>query len=137
MIPGKLQEKDGFTLLEVIIAFVILATTVAIILQLFSSNLRLVATSENYVWAVARIDEIMRQTLDRDDLKVGTTSETLPDGYITETTVSRVYETRTRDLPIEVLEIAVRLSFQGGRSGEKYMTVRSMKMVKKQLPGRM
>lgn len=136
MMPGIFQEKNGFTLLEVLIAFVILASTIVIVIQLFSSNLRLVGVSENYVWAVARVDEVMRQTLDKEDLTVGTTNETLPDGYVTETTVSRVFETRTRELPVDILEIAVRLSFPGGASGEKAITVKTTKMVKKQIPGR-
>ncbi|MHB8108954.1 MAG: type IV pilus modification PilV family protein [Syntrophorhabdaceae bacterium] len=132
-----LRSTSGFTLLEVIIAFVLLATAVVIILQLFSADLRLISTSENYVWATVLVEEKMREALDKDDLKAGTTSETLQDGSTVETTISKVFEKKTRDLPIETLEIAVRLTFAGGRTGERSMVLRTMKTIKKEQVGRM
>ena len=43
-----LGRKDGFTLLEVLVAFVLLATTVTVILQLFSSGIKALSVSEDY-----------------------------------------------------------------------------------------
>lgn len=129
-------KKDaGFTLLEVIVAFALLATTVTVILQLFSSNLRVLSTSEDFVWATARAEAAMREALDRENLAVGTSSETTPDGYTVETTISKVLETRTRELPLEMLEVGVKLSWSGVR-GERSMVLKTMKMVKREVVGR-
>ncbi len=132
-----LRRSDGFTLLEVMVAFALLASTVTVILQLFSSNLQVIARSEDYVWMSARAQAQMRETLDREDLTEGTQSETTPDGYTVETVISRVLEARTRELPLELLEIAVKLTWQDGGASERSMTVRTMKMAKKEQVGRM
>jgi len=133
---GKLSGKEhGFTLLEVIVAFSLLAVTVTVIVQLFSSNLRVLVTSEDYVSAVVRAEAKMRDVLDGEDIAEGTSSETTPEGYRVETTVSKVYERRTRDLPFEVLEIGVKLTWKSFLA-ERVMTLRTMKMVKKQKAGR-
>ncbi len=106
-----------------------------VILQLFSSNLRVLSTSEDYISAVVQAEAKMRQVLDEDDITEGTSSETTPEGYRVETTVSKVYERRTRDLPFEVLEIGVKLSWKS-LLAERSMTLRTMKTVKKQKAGR-
>ena len=129
------KTDAGFTLLEVIVAFALLATTVTVILQLFSSNLRVLSTSEDFVWATARAEAAMREVLDRKDLTVGTSSETTPDGYTVETTISKALETRTRELPLEMLEVDVKLSWSGAR-GERSMVLKTMKMVKREVVGR-
>lgn len=133
---GKLPGKErGFTLLEVIVAFSLLAVTVTVILQLFSSNLRVLSTSEDYASAAVRAEAKMRDVLDGEDISEGTSSETTPDGYRVETTISKVYERRTRDLPFEVLEISVKLTWKS-LLAERSMALRTMKMVKKQKAGR-
>jgi prepilin-type N-terminal cleavage/methylation domain-containing protein len=132
----KLMKKtEGFTLLEVIVALSLLATAVTVILQLFSSNLRVLSTSEDYISAVVRAEAKMRDVLDEETITEGASSETTPDGYRMETTVSKVYERRTRDLPFQVLEIGVTLSWRG-IAAERSMTLKTMKMVKKQTVGR-
>ncbi len=130
-----LKMERGFTLLEVIVAFSLLAVTVTVILQLFSADLRVLSTSEDYVSAVVRAEAKMREVLDKEDITEGASSETTPEGYRVETTVSKVYEKRTRDLPFEVLEIAVKF-FWGGSARERSMTLRTMKTVKRQKAGR-
>lgn len=131
-----IRRSEGFTLLEVIVAFALLASTVTVIFQLFSSDLRVLTRSGDYIWLSARAEAKMREVLDREDLKQGTQSETSPEGYTTETQVSKVLETRTRELPLELLEIAVKFTWPGGIS-ERSITIRTMKMVKKEQVGRM
>ncbi|MBP1748200.1 MAG: hypothetical protein H6Q52_739 [Deltaproteobacteria bacterium] len=135
-VAGMSKRSEGFTLLEVIIAFALLASTVVVILQLFSADLRILTRSEDYIWMSAQAQAKMREVLDREDLKESMSSETTPDGYVTETTISKVLETRTRELPLELLEIVVKLTWQGGTS-QRSMTLKTMKMVKKEQVGRM
>jgi len=53
-VRGAHSKKECFTLLEVLVAFVLLATTVTVILQLFSSGIKALSVSENYATAVIR-----------------------------------------------------------------------------------
>jgi general secretion pathway protein I len=46
--PGRLARDEGFTLLEVLVALVILATTVVAVLQLFGGGLRLARTAGDH-----------------------------------------------------------------------------------------
>ncbi len=130
-----LKRNEGFTLLEVLIAFVLLASTVTVIFQLFSSDLSLVARSEDHVWMSARALAVTREVLDRDDLKEGTRIETDPGGFVVETVITRALEKRTRELPLDLLEITVKLTWQGGMT-QRSTTLRTMKMVKKEQAGR-
>lgn len=116
-------------------AFALLASAVTVILQLFSSDLRVIARLEDHVWMSAQAQSKMREALDRDDLKAGTRRETDPEGFVTETVITGTLESRTRELPLELLEIAVKLTWQGPVS-ERSLTVKTLKMVKKEQAGR-
>ena len=129
------RQNDGFTLLEVIVAFALLASTVTVILQLFSSDLRIVSRSEDHIWMSAQAQAKMREVLDRNDLGVGTQTETDPRGFIAETAITRTLEARTRELPLELLEISVKLTWQGPIS-ERSITMKTLKMVKRVEVGR-
>ena len=121
--------KDGFTLLEVLVAFVILATTVTIILQLFSSNIKALSVSEDYASAVIRIESKMREVLDNEQLSENVWSETSPEGYRFDITVVPAYEARTKDLPLKIMEIVITMSWKKGGK-DKSITLNTMKTVK-------
>lgn len=125
-------RKDGFTLLEVLVAFVLLATTVTVVLQLFSSNIKALSTSEDYASAVVRVESKMREILDNEQLSENTWSETSPEGYRYDIIVAPAYETRTNDLPLKILEIGVTLYWKTGGK-EKSLTLNTMKAVKPQV----
>ncbi len=52
LLPGMLQQR-GFSLLEVLVAFSILALSMGVLLQIFSGGLRNVGLSEDYARAAA------------------------------------------------------------------------------------
>jgi len=127
-----LGRKDGFTLLEVLVAFVLLAATVTVILQLFSSGIKALSASEDYATAVVRAESKMRELLDNDQLSEKAWSETSPEGYRFDITIAQTYETRTKDLPLKVLEIDVTMSWN--KSGKnRSLTLNTMKTVKPQV----
>jgi general secretion pathway protein I len=127
-----LRGKDGFTLLEVLVAFVLLATTLTVILQLFSSNIKALSVSEDYASAVVRLESKMREILDNEQLAENAWSETSPEGYRFDVTVAKAYEERTKDLPMKVLEICVTMSWKAGGK-DKSLTINTMKAVKSQV----
>jgi len=127
-----LGNKGGFTLLEVLVAFVLLATTVTVILQLFSSGIRALSVSEDYATAVIKAESKMREILDNDQLSENVWSETSPEGYRFDITVAQTHETRTKDLPLKTLEIDVTMSWnKGGKN--RSLTLNTMKTVKTQV----
>jgi general secretion pathway protein I len=127
-----LGRKDGFTLLEVLVAFVLLAATVTVILQLFSSGIKALSLSEDYATAVVRAESKMREVLDNEQLAENAWSETSPDGYRFDITVAKAYEARTKDLPMKVLEIGITMSWKMGGK-DKSMMLNTMKTIKPQV----
>jgi general secretion pathway protein I len=127
-----LGRKDGFTLLEVLVAFVLLATTVTVVLQLFSSGIKALSLSEDYATAVVRTESKMREILDNEQLTENAWSETSPEGYRFDITVAKAYEARTKDLPMKILEIGITMSWKMGGK-EKSLILNTMKTIKPQV----
>jgi general secretion pathway protein I len=127
-----LGRKDGFTLLEVLVAFVLLVTVVTVILQLFSANIKALSVSEDYASAVVRAESKMREILDNEQLAENVWSETSPEGYRFDITVAKAYEARTKDMPMKILEIGVTMSWKM-RGKDKSLILSTMKAVKLQV----
>jgi general secretion pathway protein I len=127
-----LERKDGFTLLEVLVAFVLLVTVVTVILQLFSANIKALSVSEDYASAIVRAESKMREILDNEQLAENVWSETSPEGYRFDITVAKAYEARTKDMPMKILEIGVTMSWKM-RGKDKSLILSTMKAVKPQV----
>ena len=129
-IAGRILGRDnGFTLLEVLVAFVLLATAVTLILQLLSSNMRALLVSEDYASSVVRLESKMREVIDTQDLEENSWNETTSDGYRFDITITKAYEERTRDLSQKMLEISVTMHWKQGIK-DKTMTLNTLKTVK-------
>ena len=121
-----IRSKRGFTLLEVLAATALAGMALAVIFQLFSSNLRALAVSDGYISAVATADERIRDITNSDDLGERVWTETTEEGYRLDCSVSPVLQERTDALPAELYEVVVTLHWNSG-SGEKSITLRNMK----------
>ena len=123
-----MRGTRGFTLLEILVALSILGIAVTVIFQLFSADLRAVRGSEDYVSAAVRAQVRMREVLQNDKLAVNTWSETTVDGYRVDVVVAEALKERTKDLPVQLLEVTLML-YWNKASKEKVLVLRSMKMV--------
>ena len=126
------RRDRGFTLLEILVALVLLATTVAVILQLFSANLRSLAISEEYVTAAAIADVKLREISDNDDLEPGTQSETIQDTYRADITVAETLQNRTEQIPFRLLEVTLTLRWVVGGK-ERSFSLQTLKAVAKKI----
>ena len=71
----------GFTLIETLVATMILAIGIVTILQLFSGGLRSVTASENYTRAIFHAREKMNEILMAETLAEGIAEGSFDDGY--------------------------------------------------------
>jgi general secretion pathway protein I len=92
MVRGPLGDRGGFTLLEVLIAFAILAVGVVSLIQLTSQGLRLLRVSGDHQQAVQIADRLARDTqVNADEVTSEATVETgEEDGFAWERRVTRV-----------------------------------------------
>ena len=129
---SMLRQEDGFTLLEVLVAFVLLASVVTVILQLFSSNLKTLSLTEDYLSATVKAETRMREILADDTLAESAWTETTTDGYRIDVAVNPAFEGRTKDLPLKMLEIGVTMTWKKGTKNRS-LTLKTMKTVKRQI----
>ena len=124
-------SSRGFTLLEVIVAIAILGIAVAVVMQLFSADLRAISTSGDYVAAATRAEAEMRNVLDDKNLREASFSETTSDGYRIDVSVAQALKERTENLQVRLLRIDLTVHWTKGTK-EKSLTLSTMKIVNKQ-----
>ena len=126
------SSSKGFTLLEVLVAIALLGIAISIVLQLFSADLRAIATSEDYVSAAAKAEAKMREVLDNDTLVEGSTSEITNDGYRLDVSIASTLNERTDMLKVMLMDILVTVHWTKGAK-ERSMSLRTMKVLNKEL----
>jgi general secretion pathway protein I len=126
------SRQAGFTLLEVLVATAILGIAVAVVLQLFSANLRAISDSGDYVIAITRAEMKMREILSNNDLSENAYSETTNDGYRMDIAIAETLQDRTENLQKRLLEIVLTIHWTKGTKERAY-TLRTMKLVNKKI----
>jgi general secretion pathway protein I len=124
----EMTGRKGFTLLEVLVALSIVAVSVTVVVQLLSSNVRTIVTSEDYLAAGFRAETRMREVLDDPKLTEKAWSEATDDGYRTDVTIAAVMEERTQNLPVRLLEITLTTHWKKGLR-DRSLVLKTVKMV--------
>lgn len=124
--------REGFTLLEVLVAMVILSVALAAIFELFSVNLRGIAKADDYSDAVMVAESRMREVLDDDNLKERAWTETVNNKYRIEAVVSSTANDRTENLQVRLLEINLTVLWTKD-SKERSLNLKTLKMVNRQI----
>lgn len=130
--PVFKNKCGGFTLLEVLVAMVLLSISLVAIFELFSADLRGIAKSDDYSHAVIMAESKMRKILDDDTLEERSWTESTDDGYRLDAVVSGTANDRTENLQIKLLEISLKVSWIKD-SKEKTLNLKTVKMVNKQI----
>ena len=125
-------SRRGFTLIEVLVATSIMGIAIAVILQLFSANLRNISDSSDYVAAATRAEVKMMEVLDNHSLLEKSYSEITNDGYRMDIAITETLKERTENLQVRLFEIALTVRWTKGTK-EKSMTLRSIKVVRKEI----
>jgi len=128
---GLQKFSSGFTLLEILVAFVILTTVVTVVLQLFSANLRALRMSDDYLTATLLADIRMKDILEGSQVKEGTSSET-KEGYVMDITITETLKDRTKDLSWKVFEVVMDVSWQKGTKKRSF-SLKTCKTVKREV----
>lgn len=127
-----MRPSKGFTLLEVLVALSILGIAVAVVFQIFSANLRGIAASEDYVYASAKAMSKMRELTEAENFFEKALKETTEDGYTVDAKVSKVFNERTENIPVETYEIELTLSWTKGMR-QKSINLKTLKTAGRQI----
>lgn len=124
--------SGGFTLLEVLVALALLSIALVVILQLFSANLRGIATSEDLAKAVMKAESAMREALEDEDIDEKSSSDTTNDGYRIDVAITNAEKGRTENLSLKLLQINITVHWKDGVK-ERAVTLKTMKAVPKKV----
>jgi type II secretion system protein I len=126
-------SQTGFTLLEVLVALVIMGTAVVIVLQLFSSGLRSIHASEEMAFASLQADTKMAEILEDPALDEKIWNEVTESGYRFDMIVAETLKERTENLTVKMLEVDLTVRWMTG-ARERALTVRTLKVVDRLRP---
>lgn len=123
----------GFTLLEVLVALVILSIAITLIIQLYAANLRSVSISGNMAAASAWSDVKIREIVAEPWLTEKAWREITDDGYQIEVSIVEVLKERTDNLPVKMMEVTLIVRWDEGRK-ERNIQLKTVKMIDKTKP---
>ncbi len=128
------SRMGGFTLLETLVTLSILGIAITIILQLFSSNLKALSASEDYIAAVTKAKAAMREILEDENLSEKSWSETTDDGYRLDVSITEpeALKDKTDYLQVKIVEVALTVHWEK-RTKEKSLTLKTMKVSYKKI----
>ncbi len=121
----KMNKQRGFSLLEILIAFSILALSLGILLKIFSSGINMAGVAEEYTSAVQIAETLMAQTGVETALQPGQSSGQLNDKYNWQVVVSPYQFTgmlETSDMnsqTAELFKVKVIVNWSDGNSGNE------------------
>ncbi len=125
-------QSGGFTLLEVLVALALLSIAMVVILQLFSANLKGIATSEDLAKAVMKAESAMREAIEDEDIDEKSSSDTTSDGYRIDVAITNAEEGRAENLSVKLLQVNVTVHWKDGVK-ERSLTLKTMKAVPKKI----
>ena len=123
-------NTHGFTLLEIMVALVLIAVVIVSVIQLSSANLRNLATADDQVEALAYANAKMREVLALEKLEDKSWNEMDDYGYSYEITIAENLKERTDSLGVQMKDITVVTNWINN-SRKKQIVLKTSKMVSK------
>ncbi len=136
MIPFRTQQikQQGFSLLELLIAFSILALSLSILLKIFSSGVNTAIVAEEYTTAVQIAESLMARAGVESPLRIGQISGQENEDYhwLVETSPYQ-FNPEGLELPTQVEFFKVDVTVSWGDSDERQLELSTVKLVNKAL----
>jgi general secretion pathway protein I len=133
----KLNKQQGFSLLEILIAFFILALSLGILLKIFSAGVNTAAVAEEYTAAVQIAESLMARTGVETPLRAGQARGLENDKYQWSITVSP-FEFNPDNMDIkalasELFKIKVTVIWGEENTAERQVELTTLKLINKAL----
>ncbi|MBF0537046.1 MAG: type II secretion system protein [Nitrospirae bacterium] len=123
-------KREGFTLIEIMVAITIVAIGITAIVQLFSGSLRLVSSSEGYTRAVVLAQSKVRSVVADSNLREGEYTERADNAYMYQVAIQQLDKDRTAPLQCDLYAIKVTITWESA-SNEKSYTLNTLYAKKK------
>lgn len=124
------RHCDGYTLIEVLVAMMILALSLSVIFRIFGGGLNKIAVASDYSRAVMVAESVLAATGNTEILRTGESSGSLFEKYRWVRTVSLYQadgEPSFDDLPLSVYRVSVVVEWPG-TSGNRSLDLSALKL---------
>lgn len=125
-----IQNEKGFTILEIMVALVLIAVVVSSFIQLSSANLKNLASSDDQIDALIHANAKMREIMDSEKIEDKSWNETDNDGYSYEITIAESLKDRTDSLNVKMEEITLKTSWLKNNK-EREIILKTAKVIAK------
>ena len=132
-IPYNARTRQlGFSLLEVLVAFAILAISMGVILQSYSTGVRGIALSEEYTKAVDLAESQLAQVGVTIPLEVGVSEGDFAEKYHWSVSINSADDLVPAESTLLPLEVEIRVSWQDGRE-QRSVDLATLKLTRRPL----
>jgi len=124
--PSPIDDSRGFTLIETLVAVMILAISLVVVMQLFSGGLKANRISNDYLYGIFHAREKMEELLLAPELLPGNFSGEFDDGYHWRATVDLIEEEalegeeEARKLPVATMGIQLEVFWTSGLREKRF-----------------
>lgn len=133
----KINNQRGFSLLEILIAFSILALSLSILLKIFSNGVNTAVVAEEYTAAVQIAESLMAKTGIETPLQTEELSGLENDKYHWQVTVQPFEfnpdNSNTSTSPVQLFKITVNVTWGYGEGNERRIDLATLRLVNKTL----
>jgi len=114
-----IKANQGFSLLEILVAFTIMAVSLGIVLKIFSSGVNTAVISEDYIIATQIAESLMAKTGVEEPLEEGEMTGLEDDKYQWSVKIENIDNSDLADSTVELMDIKVNVEWdfeqQNGR----------------------
>lgn len=120
------SSESGFTLLEIIIALVILGIGFALAMELLATGVRSAKASEDYTQAILLARQKMAEIAATRNLEGSADAGEFGGGFRWASEIQPLPQ--EEDMPVQLYQVRVRIAWPGRRGGEKSLDLYSLRI---------
>lgn len=128
------QSERGFTLLEILVAFVILALSLSIVLRIFSAGTQTALVAESYSHAVSIAESLLAETGVEFPLQAGSHSGITHETYHWQVDISPYVTEAQEDARYVMMQVHVEVSWGHELSNVRTLELKTLKWANRAVP---